>query len=91
MEKMTVVGRRKVDFTPEGQTNSIVGCNLYCNHYDSDVSGLMAEKLFINVTSSAYGAAMALQFPCEIGIDFNRRGKVEAITVLDEPVAAAKK
>lgn len=89
MEKMNVVGRRKVDFVPEGQTNPIIGCNLYCTRIDSEVTGLVAEKLFVNVTSPAYSDAMGLPIPSDVEVDFNRRGKVETVSLVD-PAKAGK-
>lgn len=82
MERMTVIGRRKLDFTPDGQSEPVVGCQLFCTHKDEHVDGLMAERIFFNIRSELYSQVMALTFPSEIDVDYNRYGKPESITVV---------
>lgn len=82
MEKMTAIGRKKLDFTPKGQTEPVVGVQLFCTHPDSNTDGLKGEKFFINVTSPLYASVAALTFPCDLEVNFNRYGKFESFTVV---------
>ena len=78
MEKMTVIGRKKLDFTPKGQQEPVTGIHLHCTHSDPNADGLVGEKIFINVRSEMYAQAAALTLPCEINVNFNRYGKPES-------------
>lgn len=84
MERMTVIGRRKLDFTPNGQNEPVVGCHLFCTHTDEHVDGLMAERIFFNIRSELYPQVMALTFPSDIDVNFNRYGKPESFTVVEK-------
>ena len=83
MERMTVIGRRKLDFTPKGQSDPVTGCHLFCTHKDEHVDGLMAERIFFNIRSELYGQVMSLKLPCEIDVNVNRYGKPESFTVVE--------
>lgn len=82
MEKMTVIGRKKLDFTPKGQQEPVTGVHLFCTHPATNSDGLVGEKIFINTRSEMYPQAEALTFPCEINVNFNRYGKPESFEVI---------
>ncbi len=84
MERMIAIGRRKLDFTPAGSQEPVVGVHLFCTHPGDNVEGLMAERIFFNIRSELYGQVMALSFPCEIDVNFNRYGKPESFTVVNK-------
>lgn len=77
MEKMTVIGRKKLNFTPKGQQEPVLGVHLFCTHPDHGADGLVTEKIFINQRSELYSDAMQLTIPCEVNVNFNRWGKAE--------------
>lgn len=82
MEKMTVIGRKKLDFTPKGSTDPVVGLHLFCTHKSPNVDGEAGEKIFINQRSELYSDALKLTIPCEINVNFNRYGKPESFEVI---------
>lgn len=84
MEKMTVIGRRKLDFTPKGQQDPVTGLHLFCTHPATNTDGLAGEKIFFNIRSEMYNQAAALPIPCEINVNFNRWGKPESFDVLPD-------
>ena len=70
---VNVVGiRRNFSFkTPDG--NSISGSNLYVQHPQEGVEGLLTEKFFLNDKFDI----SVIKPPCEIEIFFNRYGKID--------------
>lgn len=96
MEKLTAIGRRKLDFTPKGQTNPVVGVQLFTTRPQTITEdGILPEKFFVSITSDLYPAVMLLTFPCEIEAVFNRYGKIDAFSVVNDngvtPVAKDEK
>ena len=85
MERLTAIGRRKLDFTPKGQTEKVTGVQLFTTRsQDNSADGMLAEKFFVNITADLYPTVMSLTFPCEIEASFNRYGKLEQFTVVKD-------
>lgn len=84
MEKMTAIGRKKLNFTPKGQQDPVSGVQLFCTLPDTNTDGLRGEKFFVNVTSPLYASVVALTFPCELEVNFNRYGKLESFSVVSD-------
>ena len=85
MERLTAIGRRKLDFTPKGQTDKVTGIQLYTTKPQTTAAdGVVAEKFFFNITNDLYPAVMSLTFPCEIEVSFNRYGKIDAFSVVKD-------
>lgn len=84
MERMTVIGRKHLDFTPKGQTEPVKGYNLFCTHPAANADGLVGEKIFINERSDMHAQAVALTIPCDIEVSFNRWGKADSFIVVKE-------
>ena len=84
MERLTAIGRRKLDFTPKGG-EKVVGVQLFTTKPQTTAAdGVVSEKFFVNITSDLYPAVMSLTFPCEIEAGFNRYGKIVAFSVVKD-------
>jgi hypothetical protein len=81
MEKMKVVGFRDVDFTDD-KGRRITGVSLYVNHPEENVSGQMAEKIFLNA-NTLFDGHYSPVVGQTIGIDYGRKGHIVGISVVD--------
>lgn len=80
MEKWKVVGWRDVDFKDQSSGKQVTGTTLflYGESDDPKVHGFVTQKLFISKEYVKYDPVLNQQ----IGINFNRYGKVQSIEVL---------
>ena len=83
MEKMTIVGRKKLKFKANNG-DVIEGIQLFVTHPDEHTEGEFGEKLFIGINKKFYNACSMYPIGSKIGVTFNRYGKPEDITVVNE-------
>lgn len=79
MEKMKIVGRRKLDFTANG--NQVQGIQLFVTHAQPYVEGVMGEKIFVGTNKPFYDKCTQYPIGSEVEITFNRYGKPEDIVL----------
>lgn len=79
MEKMTVVGKQKLDFTNR-KGEQIKGIKLHCLSTNANVDGQAVETIFCNERATAMcDVARSVNVGGTIEVSFNRWGKAETV------------
>ena len=85
--KMTVRGIQMVDYISKKTGRPVKGATLFCSHKDQAVDGEMTEDVFVSDSLDCIGLAYALKPGALIDVEYNRRGYVADLRVLDSKPA----
>lgn len=81
--KMTVRGIQLVDYTSKKTGKPVKGVTLFCSHKEQSVDGEMTEDVFVSDSLDCARLAYALKVGSLIDVEYNRRGYVCDLAVLD--------
>ena len=79
---MQVIGFSKNEFTPKGESNPILGYNLYLTEKKQNVTGLACERVYLSQKKmDACLNGKQIKIGDEIRLYYNKYGKVEEISI----------
>ena len=84
--KVTLVGKKKVDFVNE-KNEQVTGVALYYYGPDATVEGFIADKIWVGATNPLYGKALTLACEKPVTVDFryevtNGRGRASLVDIV---------
>lgn len=82
--KMTVRGIQLVDYTSKKTGKPVKGVTLFCSHKEQSVDGEMTEDVFVSDSLDCARLAYSLKVGSLIDVEYNRRGYVCDLSVLDD-------
>lgn len=85
--KMTVRGIQMVDYISKKTGKPVKGVTLFCSHKEQAVDGEMTEDVFVSDSLDCARLAYALKPGSLIDVEYNRRGYVADLCVLDSKPA----
>ena len=83
--KMTVRGIQLVDYISKKTGNPVKGVTLFCSHKEQGVDGEMTEDVFVSDSLDCARTAYFLKPGILIDVEYNRRGYVADLRVLNVP------